>query len=400
MHMALRIYTVLIFLFIGGCSKQQETVQAAPKPQEPLAVKVALAEQRTVQRSIMVTGSLVADESTTVSSEVPGRVAKIYVDFGQPVTKGQVVAELDTQELQLQYERVRGALAQALARVGLDLSREEATPETTPMIRQAQAQLEDAKSKFENAARLVKTGDVSQERYNELEKAYIARQAALEAAKDDLRTQMALIQSLRADVKLAAKRLRDARVVAPFDGAVSEKHVSPGQYIKENVPILTVVKTSPLRLRVQVPESAVAEVRVGTSLTFTTEAVPGVEFQAVVRELNPSLDSRARSLTAEARLQTNDGRLRPGSFVQVRLITDRDYPVVAVPRDAVYTIAGLNKFFTIDGGKAKEHRIPEILGSNGWVEMPAGTIPAGATVAVSNVPLLTDGAPVSVSGRS
>jgi hypothetical protein len=153
-------------------------------------------------------------------------------------------------------------------------------------------------------------------------------------------------------------------------------------------------------LRVEVPESAVAQVKMGTTLSFTTDAVPGTEFRAVVREMNPSLDSRARSLTSEARLLTQDSRLKPGSFVQVKLVTDANYPVVAVPRSAVYTIAGLNKFFTVENGKAKEHRIPEILGQNGWVEMPAGTIPAGAVVAVSNVPLLTDGAPVRASGRS
>ncbi len=263
-----------------------------------------------------------------------------------------------------------------MARLGMDPG-SDGMPDSTPMMRQAQAQLEDAKSKFENAARLVKSGDVSQERYTELQKSYLARQAAFEMTRDDMRTQLALIQSLRADVKLAEKRVRDAKVVAPFDGAVTEKHVSPGQYIKENVPILTVVKTSPLRLRVEVPESAVADVKMGTTLTFTTEAVPGTEFRAVVRGLNPSLDSRARSLTAEARLVAQDSRLKPGSFVQVKLVTDTSYPVVAVPRSAVYTIAGLNKFFTVENGKAKEHRIPEILGSNGWVEMRRGPFRRG-----------------------
>lgn len=391
---------LIAILTLAGCGQKNDTVSAAPKAPEPMMVKTAVSEQRTVQRSIMVTGTLLPDESATVSSEVPGRVSKIYVDFGQPVRKGQLVAELDTQELELQLQRVRGSLAQALARVGLTLDSQETAPDSTPMMRQAKAQLEDARSKYESAARLVKTGDVSQERFTELEKAYLARQAAYDMTRDDLRTQWAAVQTLRAEVRLAEKRVRDAKVVAPFDGAVSEKHVSPGQYIKENVAILTVVKTYPLRLRVEIPESAVSEVKVGTSLTFSTEAVPGAEFQAVVREMNPSLDSRARSLTAEGRLLSSDQRLKAGSFVQVKLITDRNYPVVAVPRAAIYTIAGLNKFFTIEGGKAKEHRIPEILGTNGWVEMPAGTIPAGSTVAVSNVPLLTDGAPVSVAGRS
>ncbi len=67
-------------------------------------------------------------------------------------------------------------------------------------------------------------------------------------------------------------------------------------------------------------------------------------------------------------------------------MTDPAYPVVSIPRAAVYTVAGLNKFFTIENGKAVEHRIPEILGGNGYVEIPPGIIQPGAVVAVSNVP--------------
>jgi RND family efflux transporter MFP subunit len=172
------------------------------------------------------------------------------------------------------------------------------------------------------------------------------------------------------------------------------KHVSPGQYIKENVPIYTIVKASPLRLRVDIPESAVPQVKIGTTLAFATEAVPGSEFTAAVRELNPSLENRSRTLTVEARLTRHDARLKPGSFVQVRLITDKAAPVVAIPRAAVFTVAGLNKFFTVEDGKAVEHRIPEILAANGFVEMPVSTVSAGAVVAVSSLAQLSNGTPV------
>jgi len=393
-------YFILVILvlavFAAGCgSKTEATASAASKAPDPIVVKTAQAEARTVEKFVMVTGSLQPDEVTTVSSEVPGRVTELAADFGQTVRKGQVIAKLDTQELALQLERSRATLAQAMARIGMDSSKSDKEPDSTPLSRQARAQMEDAKSKYDNAAKLVKTGDISAERYTELEKAYRARQAAWEATQDDLRTQLAMIRSLQADLKLAEKRVRDAAVVAPFDGIVQVKHVSPGQYIRENVPIYTLVKAWPLRLRADIPESAVSDVRAGTTLAFTTEAVPGATFQAVVRELNPSLENRSRTLTAEARLVSNDTRLKPGSFVQVRLITNKAFPVVAVPHDAVYTVAGLNKFFTVENGKAVEHKIPEILGSNGWVEMPAGAVEAGATVAVSNVPLLTNGAAVT-----
>jgi RND family efflux transporter MFP subunit len=399
----LKTYQIMIIfvalaaaLALAGCgSRQETTANAASRPVEPIAVRTAVAQQRTVERSIMVTGSLLPDETTTVSCEVPGRVARLHFDFGQAVRKGQVMAELDRQELSLQLARARASLDQAMARVGMDKETMK-EPDTTPLIRQAKAQMEDALSKYENAKKLIKTGDIAQERFNEIEKAYLARKAAYEAALDDLRTQLALIRSLRAEVALAEKRLSDATIIAPLDGIVQTRHVAEGQYVRDNAPIYTLVKAWPLRLRVEIPEPAVGLARVGSTLIFTTSAAPGAEFRATIRTLDPSLDPRARTLTAEARIDTRDERLKPGSFVQVRLVTDPAFPVVAIPREAIYTVAGLNKFFSIRNGKAVEHRIPEILGSNGQVEIPPGVIEPGAVVAVSNVPLLTDGAAVTV----
>jgi RND family efflux transporter MFP subunit len=380
-----------------GCGSKQEVAKA--KAPDAVEIRTVAAEARTVERAIMVTGSLQPDETVTVTSEVAGRVKVVNYDFGQAVRRGQVVAELDTTELKLQMDRTRATLSQALAHVGLEADApENFTLESTPAMRQAKAQLDDSRSKYDRAEKLSKTGDIAQERLVEAEMALAARQAAYDMMRDDKLTQLAAIKGLRADLRLAEKRVQDATVVAPFDGQVSVKHVSPGQYIKENVPIMTLVKTSPLRLRVEVPESAVGMVRLGTELVFTTEAVPGTGFRARVTEVNPSLDARSRTLSGEARLLSGDSRLKPGAFVQVKLVTAAASPVIAIPKAAVYTVAGLNKFFTVEAGKAVEHKIPEILGRNGFVEIPEGLVAAGTPVAVSNVAMLTNGAPVKVTG--
>jgi RND family efflux transporter MFP subunit len=205
------------------------------------------------------------------------------------------------------------------------------------------------------------------------------------------------MESLRAEVKLAEKRLNDTVLRAPFDGAVTQKHVSAGQYVKDNTPIVTLVKTWPLRLRADLPESGAGTVRPGASLVFTTDAAPGIEFHATVRELNPSLDARNRTLTVEARLAENDNRLRPGMFVQVRLIQDRASAVVMVPKAAVYSIAGLTKVFVVRDDKASEHKIPPGRELDGWMEVPSDQIRAGDQVATNNTAVLTDGAEVRVS---
>ena len=379
-------------LLLNACAKKEEKVEA--KPVEPLSVKTVAAQTRVVDKAISVTGSLIADETVGISSEVPGRVAAINADFGQSVRKGQVLVELDKRELQLAVDRARAALSQSLARLGLDPNQESAKVETTPGIRQAQAQMEDAKSKFDNASRLVKTGDISQERFTEIQKQYQSRLASYEAAKDDSRTLVAGVQGIRSELQLAQKRLGDATIRAPFDGAVTEKMASVGQYVKENTPMLTIVKTNPIRLRVALPETAAGNVRVGTTLSFTTDAAPGAKFNAVVRELNPSLDAKSRTLTAEARLNVSDTRLRPGMFVQVELVTAKSTEIVTVPKQAVYNVAGLTKLFLIRNGIAQEKRITPGQDLNNDLEVSRDVLSPGDQVAVSGLTQLTNGMPV------
>jgi RND family efflux transporter MFP subunit len=401
LRFALSIVALPLLLLLSGCGGSGEEAKkaavaaaAAAKP-EPLAVSTVPAEVRKMEQAILVTGSLLPDETVTMVSEVPGRITAVHYDFGQSVRKGAVIAELDKTEYQLQVNRSKAALTQALARLGLDPGQAGQQPSSTPAMRQARAQLEDARSKLDSAERLVKTGDIAKERFTETEKAYRARQAAFDAAQDEMRTLLASVEALRAEVSLAEKRLSDTVIRAPFDATVSEKRVSTGQYVKDSVPLLVLVKTSPLRLRLEVPESAAGIVRAGTQLQFTTDAAPGDTFSATVRQLNPSLNEQSRTLIAEARFNSNDARLRPGMFVQVRLILARGVETIVVPKQAVYSVAGLTKVFSVKEGKLVEHKVTpgEPLGD--WITVPAGTLNPGDPVVVSNLPQLFNGQPVT-----
>jgi RND family efflux transporter MFP subunit len=383
---------LLLFLFLAACAKKAEPPKVAAAP-EVLSVRVQDAVSKTLDKSIDITGSLEADESVNLSLEVAGRVSSISVDFGQFVRKGQVVAELDKREFQWQLERAKANLAQTAARLAMK-SPDDPFPTSTPSIRQAEAQLEDAISKYASAAKLVQSGDIAKERATELEKARDARQAVLDAARDDLNMMIAQLRAQKADVELAAKRLSDTVLRAPFDGGISAKLVSPGQYIKENTSVATLIKTNPLRLRVEVPENYSSLVKPGSIVSFTTSAAPGKEFSARIQTLNPSFDAKSRTLVAESKVPVTDNRLRPGSFVQVKLVTMKDKQVVMVPKNAVFSVAGLNKIFVIRQGKAVEIRMTPGIEENGWAEVPSGSIQPGEKVAVSNLLNLVNGSPV------
>lgn len=384
--------TVFLLALLIGCAKKPEPPKVSNTP-ETLSVRVQEAIAKTLDKSIDITGSLEADESVNLSSEVAGRVVSVKVDFGQSVRKGDVIAELDKREFQWQLDRAKATLAQTAARLAMK-SPEDPFPTSTPSIRQAEAQLEDAKSKYASAAKLVQSGDIAKERATELEKAMDARQAVLDAARDDLNMMIAQLRAQKADVELAAKRLSDTVIRAPFDGGISAKLVSPGQFIKENTSVATLIKTNPVRLRVEVPENYSSLVKPGSTVSFTTDAAPGKEFSARIQTLNPSIDSKNRTLVAESKFSVTDSRLRPGSFVQIKLVTMKDNQVVMVPKGAVFSVAGLNKIFVIRQGKAVEVRMAPGVEENGWAEVPAGSIQPGEKVAVSNLLNLVNGSPV------
>ena len=392
-----RFALLLLFVFLAACSGEKKAAEkkAAQTPvAEPPVVKTVTAESRSVERSILVTGSLQPDETVSISSEVAGRIAKVNADFGQTVRKGTVLAEIEPTEFSIDIERKRAAISQTLARLGLDPQNFNAVPDSTPAIRQATAQLEDAKSKFDSAAKLVKSGDIARERYTELEKGLRAREEAVAAARDEMRTQWAGIASLKADLRMAEKHKSDTQVRAPFDGTVAARMASPGQYMKENTPIMTLVKNYPLRLRLEVPESDAATFKAGTPLRFTTDAMPGETFTAIVQQLNPMLDSKSRTLSAEARPTKADSRLRPGMFVQVRLTTAAASKVVAVPKQAVYSVAGLTKLFVIANGKASEKRFIPGQEIGDWIEVPNGIVAEGDKIAINQLGILVDKLPV------
>jgi len=398
--MKTRIVISLLFaislLAVGCAKKSEESAKAVPKAEPaPVTVKTVAAEERSIERSIAATGSLLPDDTVTLSSEVQGRVAKINYDFGQSVKKGAVLLELDPTEYDLQIERARGSLNQSLARLGLPAYNGKMTPpESTPGLRQVLAQVEDAKFKFESASKLVKSGDVSQERYTELEKAYRARQAGVELARDEMRVSWMGVTALEADLKIFQKRRGDTILRAPFDGEIGEKIAAVGQFVKDNTPLLRLVKTNPLRLRAEIPEAAAGTVKIGTQIAFTTDAVPGTTFTAVVRQLNPSLDARSRTLSVEARLGQADARLRPGMFVQVRLVTQAAAKMVAVPRQSIYSVAGLTKLFVIQNGVAKLVTFTPGAEIDGWVEVPNDVVQKGDQVATTQLGALTNGTKV------
>jgi multidrug efflux pump subunit AcrA (membrane-fusion protein) len=379
--------------FAGGCGRTSSA--AATKEAAPHAIVVAKVESHELRRAIDVVGTLAADEEVTVSSEVEGRVLRIAADLGDRVRAGQALVVLDPEKLQYRLDQQRATLGRAMARYGVaDPAAPLPAIERTPDVQRAAAELELAGQAFRRASELHRQKLLPQQQMDDADAMLKSKKAADESALQGSRNLRADIDSERANLKLAEASFRDGTIRAPFDAYVQKRLVSPGEFVKTQTAVMSLVKIDPLKLTAEVPEKMAAWVKVGQSLTLAVEAMPNAAVAGHIARLSPAVNPQTRSFPIEGRVPNPDGRLKPGGFARVHITTDLVEHVLTVPAAALQYRYGVNRVFVVKGNRlrATEITIGDRVGER--VEVVGG-VAAGEPIAAKDVETLADGALVA-----
>ncbi len=164
------------------------------------------------------------------------------------------------------------------------------------------------------------------------------------------------MQQSQATLNLAAKKLRDAQIRAPFTGQIKVRSVTVGQYLKVQAPVMTIVNVDPLRVHLNVPEKMSPWVRVGREVTLNLEAFPGRNFTGRIARINPSVDEKTRTFEIEALVSNPSGELKPGSFVKAAIPSDKVDSIMSIPQTAALYLFGAYKVFVVQGHTLKSAR--------------------------------------------
>lgn len=378
------LVATLLSLSVVACGKDTTPARAAghAKAQEPRAVRVVTASVGPFPRTVIVTGTLAADEEVVAGFKVAGRVSEIAVDLGSPVRKGQVLARLDPTDFRLRLEQAEAALRQVRAGLGLprDGSGESVDPEKTALVREARAVLEEARLNRDRTAQLWEKKYIARSEADASLSRLLVAESRYQAALEEIRNRQELLAERSSGLALARQQLADAVLSAPIDGAVRERRTSVGEYLAAGAPVFGLVRIHPLRLRVAVTERDASSVRVGQAVRVRPEGDPAVHAGRVAR-LSPSIQEQNRTLIVEAEVANRDGRLRPGSFARAEIVVEADRTAVMVPASTVVTFAGLEKVFCVKDGKSVEKRIRTGRRSGDRVEILEGVVAGEAVVA-------------------
>ena len=343
-------------LVLPGCSKSPAQPTTVVRD-DSVPVTVAAVTLAPLDRTLEIVGTLYPRNEGTVAAQVDGQVEKTLVDFGDQVVAGQELALIDT------------ASHEALAAL-------------------AAANVAKARANALNAEQSLK-------RVMELQQSRISSASDLDSATALAEQARAEVKASEASEAVARLNLKRSHVIAPFDGSVSERVASTGDYVKIATPLFRLVQDKQLKYIVQVPEKYAAHVKPELPVQLTVDAWPDEVFEGKVFLISPSVNTATRSFNVGTLVPNPDRKLKANTFARGELILRRAVPTPVVPLEAILNFAGVTKVFVIENGSARSREIATGRIQNGRQEVLEGLTP-GEMVALSGTTKLFENARVRI----
>ncbi len=333
-------------------------------------------------RALVVVGQFLPYQNVELHAKVAGYIKNIYVDIGDRVHTGEVLAVLEIPELVAQIDE---------AKAGVHHAEEEIERAKSEVLR-AEA---DNVALHANAVRLVNTnkvqpGLIAQQELDDATAKDRASQARVDAAKSALAAAQQQLAVAQATLQHYNALYGYANIVAPYDGVVTWRFSDTGALVQAGtsegnaLPVVTLAQSDLLRLRIPVPESVAAKVRIGDSADVEVQAT-GERFTGKVTRFTDALDPSTRTEQVEIDVPNPDYHLQPGMYANVSLLASTRKDVLTVPVEAIQRAGGKTNVLVLDGQDRVERREVQtgIEGSNS-VEIVAG-LREGENVIVGNL---------------
>lgn len=341
----------LMLLVLSSCSGPYSERKAVAKGAVvPTAVDTVRAISASLPSVVNANGELFAEELANLSTKVPGRVTKLTVDLGSLVRTGDILAELERDDYQYRLRQAEAQVEQIRVRLAISHQKDDAVdPERTALVREARAALEESRIVYDTTERLTKEGVVSRIEFERARARKQGLEARLQSALSEVLQMSSQLSERRAQLDLARQQLTDTVIRAPFDGAITKRIASVGEYLATNAPVVTLVRQHPLRVRLEVPERFAGQIRRGQAIDIRLEGSTLRRTGRLMR-LSPSIEAQNRSLTVEGEIPNQDGALRPGSFVEGSITVDAQALGITVPAAAVVAFAGVERVYVVKNG--------------------------------------------------
>jgi RND family efflux transporter MFP subunit len=322
--------TLACLVALTSCRKE---TKAAPEQAVPVQVRTPAVVER--PESVAASGSVEGSETADVAFQVAGRVARVLVEEGQHVSKGQLLAEIEPTDYRNAFDAAAAQkeAARAIAqKAEAGLRKQE--------LEQARIDFERWADEYKRMKFLVERKSLPPNDFQKIEAAYNASKERYEMAqegtrKEDRATAIAQANAADAQASQEKKRLGDTQLVAPISGSVSMRRVDPGQTVSAGMPVFSIVELNPVKVRVGVPEADIGKVHQGAKSEITVPSLGGRRFEGRVAIIGVAAEPASRTYTVKIVVPNPGPVLLAGMVAEARIFGPTKVQALTIPPEAV-----------------------------------------------------------------
>lgn len=390
---------------LGGCARHAQ--QRGPVA---LDVEAQQAQRRDIATYLTLDGQIAPLQDSTLSFQQSGPIAAIYVNQGDRVGAGQLLAKIDDSTLRAQLAQVQAQIAQASSQAQSSALNVPITQQqTSQAAASAKAALANAKLTYDQDTQLFKQGYVSQSQLEQARAQYVAAQSQYNTAvanqgttgiqSSNAAAAREAVRAAQAQANVLTTEIGQTALYAPFDGVVTARLTDPGAMASPGTPVLRVSQINTVWVNVNVPDQDLAYVHSGTPVTFTASQLGSRGFTGTIATVNAVPTQGTLSYQARIRQPNPDAALRGGMLVSVTIEKEHHRNTIVVPRQAVaQTDQGSNVFIVGPDHKAKEVPVQVGLQTDTLSEVHGSGIGPGTLVITTRPDALQNGSLVAVTG--
>lgn len=348
------------YLVADGRTAKEGGNAGVAKRSGPRAVLIGAtaAQPQTLEVYEEVVGSLENVIDPKIGAEVAGRVTRVLAFTGKKVKQGELLAEIDAQDFEIQSRA------------------------DTAEIKRLQALLDNQERVVQRQQKLVAQGFISQ---NALDEA-LAQRAVLREQ----------LSAARARAESTGRSLGKTKVVAPVDGEIESQVVASGDYVKVGDPLFTLVGMQRMRAHLLFPESAANRIRPGLKVRLESPAAPGKTIETRIDEIKPTVNAGNRALDAIVRFEAADGAFRGGGSVNARVVINVKENALMIPEQSVVLRPAGKVVYVVKNQRVEQRVVETGLKQDGLQEVVKG-LAAGEVIATDGAGFLSHGAAVTLA---
>lgn len=345
------LYIVIVLVIIGliaypklpmNTGDEPETGQAAPQSQM-LTVNAVVVNAESLENKVNVTGSLIADESVILNSELAGKIEKISFYEGQRVNKGATIVTLNDDEILAEIEK-----------------------------------LQYTKKLNED---------------NEYRQKVLLEKEAI--SREEYETALTTLNTVKSELKVLQARLEKHYIKAPFSGITGFRDIAEGSYLNPGARITELYKINPIKLEFNIPSKYISLVNKGDQLSFDVDGYDE-QFAGEIYAIEPLIDPQTRSISIRAKAKNDESKLYPGQFARVSLILETIPNALMIPTESVIPELSGKKAFLYKNGKVSAAQITTGIRTEDRIQVTSG-ISKGDTVITTGILQIGPEMPVNVT---